>query len=380
MHRCEFPLLIIAPNVGVRSETFVRRHMHDLLPAKTAVISAVSGRQHEQVWSFNGPLFDLNDGDNRVIRRGCRAVLRSVGLSNAYQQRQVARFIRKHGVRVAMVEYLDVGVPWLPLLRSLNIPVFGHAHGADVSALLREERWRAAYLEYRHCAGVITVSHHSRDRLKQLGLPQDNIHVIPCGVDVPSLPDRPGSSPVIRCLAVGRMVPKKAPILVLDAFRRALEVCGNLRLDYVGGGELMPAVKQYIQAFGLQNQVTLHGGQPWSFVEQRLKEADVFLQHSITCPDTGDEEGLPVGILEAMSHALPVVSTDHAGISEAVQHGVTGRLVAPGDTQAMARQIVELDRDAELRRTLGEAARRRVIAQFSWEQESRALRSLLGLE
>ena len=59
-----------------------------------------------------------------------------------------------------------------------------------------------------------------------------------------------------------------------------------------------------------------------------MKKAHIFLQHSVTCPITGDEEGVPVAILEAMASGLPVVSTFHAGIPEAVVDGKTGFLVS----------------------------------------------------
>ncbi len=56
---------------------------------------------------------------------------------------------------------------------------------------------------------------------------------------------------IVRCVAVGRMTAKKAPILTLDGFRRAAEVCPELRLDYVGTGQLLTAAQQFVRAFNL---------------------------------------------------------------------------------------------------------------------------------
>ena len=80
-----------------------------------------------------------------------------------------------------------------------------------------------------------------------------------------------------------------------------------------------------------------------------MNGADVFVQHSITDSHTGDQEGLPVAVLEAMASGLPVVATRHAGIPEAVVEGETGYLVEEGDIGAMAGHIARLAEDHTLR-------------------------------
>ncbi|HEY8510006.1 MAG TPA: glycosyltransferase, partial [Steroidobacteraceae bacterium] len=106
--------------------------------------------------------------------------------------------------------------------------------------------------------------------------------------------------------------------------------------------------------------------------------ADLFLQHSVVDPVTGDEEGLPVAILEASASALPVVSTVHAGIPEAVDDGVSGFLVKEGDVQGMADAIVALASDGQRRIEMGLAGWRRVREQFSTAREREAFNELLN--
>jgi glycosyltransferase involved in cell wall biosynthesis len=100
-------------------------------------------------------------------------------------------------------------------------------------------------------------------------------------------------------------------------------------------------------------------------VQQYLGETDIFIQHSRVDPATGDEERLPVAILEAMAHSLPVVSTHHAGIPGAVVDGVTGYLVPEGDSVGMAERIVELARNSKRRVQMGEAGWMRAKESFS---------------
>src|SRR5262249_1315641 len=109
------------------------------------------------------------------------------------------------------------------------------------------------------------------------------------------------------------------------------------------------------------------------------QESDLFLQHAMTDPFTGDQEGLPVAILEAMASGLPVVSTDHAGIPEAVVDGTSGYIVSEGDTRAMAERILALAGDPDLRARMGLAGWQRVRDFYSWEKERRDLLDIFGL-
>src|SRR4030095_4324938 len=149
------------------------------------------------------------------------------------------------------------------------------------------------------------------------------------------------------------------------------------RLDYVGPGPLLPAAGQFVHAFGLGERVCLHGGLSSDRVASLMREADIFLQHSITDPTTGDEEGMPVAMREAMAAALPVVATRHAGVPEAVREGQTAVLVDEGATEAMGEAITELADDPVRRRAMGVAGWERAFANFTWAREQRELLTLL---
>jgi len=375
-------LAVFAPFVGARSETFVRRHVCDLLPERTVVVTDDATGYYSGHWTATGPILALNHlpplrTPQRVFRALARRITPRSGPSDI--ELSVTRFLRTHRVGVALGEFLSWSQTWLSVARKLDIPFFGHAHGFDVSADLRSPKWRQAYLAYNDSGGIITMSEVSRLRLVELGIRPDKIHVVPYGVDVPAEPlERPGGD-TVSVLAVGRMTPKKAPIFVLDAFRRASATCPELRLDYVGEGELLSSARHFVHTFQMQDRVTLHGGQPSDAVAALMRRADLFIQHSVTDPETGDEEGLPVAILEAMASSLPVVATRHAGIPEAVEEGVTGLLVNEGDTSQMADSLVSLARDARLRRSMGLAGWRVARDRFTWHAERAALHEILGL-
>ncbi len=376
------PLAIFAPFIGSRTDTFIRRHMQDLLPGQTAVMADWSEQPAGGHWRVEGPQLTIGGmGHGSLIQQVMEATRRRlrIRVEDNFVRRSVKRFLTDQGVRVIMGEWLSWSLPWLEVAQSLGIPFFSHAHGFDVSANLREPKWRTEYMKFNQSSGIITMSEISKARLVELGLNEHKIHVIPYGIDVPLQSVVRPRLDTVRCIAVSRMASKKGPILTLDAFRRAVEVCPYLRLDYVGEGELLSAVQQFVRAFKMEDRVTLHGAQPSDVIFELMRNADIFVQHSMIDLATGDEEGLPVAILEAMAQGLPVVSTRHAGIPEAVIEDKTGYLVGEGDSRGMAEHLVTLAQDPNLRQRMGEAGWQRARECFSWEKERNHLRQVLGL-
>lgn len=353
-------LAVLVPVLGAASETFVRRHVEQLQPGATVVIARRPAAG--ATWSTDAPTLWLDE------------LLDDWG--GEREQEAVADFLRTHQVRVVLAEYLDIWLPFLQVLARQGVRLVAHAHGYDVSSRLREPYWREAYLGYRdHQVPVVTMSQVSRRRLLDLGLDPERVHVVPYGVDLPDAVERPDRDRV-HVLLLGRLVGKKDPLATLEACRRAVVAGAPLRITVVGDGPLREAVE--VAARGLD--VELRGALPHDEVLSALAQADVLCQHSVVDPRTGDEEGLPVAVLEAMAHGLPVVSTRHAGIPEAVEHGVSGLLCAEGDVATMAAHLVGLAGDPDLRRRMGAAGRRTVLERFSWNAERTGLLTVLQLQ
>ncbi|MGH7400204.1 MAG: glycosyltransferase, partial [Candidatus Rokuibacteriota bacterium] len=152
--------------------------------------------------------------------------------------------------------------------------------------------------------------------------------------------------------------------LTLLAFSRVQAAFPEARLSMVGEGPLREPCVRLAAALGLHASVSFPGVYPHRAVVGAMLRARAFVQHSVRAFD-GDSEGTPVGILEAAASGLPVVSTRHAGIKEAVIHEHTGILVDEGDWQAMAAGMLRLAQDAALAGRMGSAGRNHVAANYS---------------
>jgi len=348
--------------------SFVNRHVDDLLPGRTvAVAQYCEIAPNGGFWKTTCPVFFL---DRWAL--GLRVRLtRRLGVSAArLRDTAVERFLRRHRVGVVLGEYLDYFVDFVPLLDRMGLPYIVQGHGIDVSASLRKPGMPERYLRYKSARAILTRSEFHRQRLIKLGLPASKIYVNAGGVDVPAQQPQRTPDAYKRFLAIGVMVPKKGPIYLLEAFRLAAAQDRDITLDYVGSGPLFPAVRQFVDACGLTGRVHLHGVVSEESKQRLLRECGVFVQHSLTNPETGDEEGLPAAIQEAMAHGMAVVSTRHAGIPEAVEHGVTGWLVEEGDTEKMAMAFLQVASSAA---DLGNAGYQEAVSKHAWHCEKSRL-------
>jgi colanic acid/amylovoran biosynthesis glycosyltransferase len=363
-------LAIFANDLGA---SFIDCHLRDILPGHTVAIGRYGSLPIASLWPVECPTFFLNEWEARLdVRLAIRLGISKKGLLNA----ALARFLKKHKVDVVLGEYLDEFLPFVGLIEQLGLPYVVQGHGIDVSSWLRLPGSADRLAAYNSARAVLTRSELHRQRLVEMGLPAARVHVNPGGVAVSDSPPIRSPESCNRFLAIGRMVPKKGPIYLLEAFRRAAAQNPLISLDYVGMGALAPAVAQMVSACGLSKRVRIYPMVTESEKAELLCNCGIFIQHSITDPDTGDEEGLPAAIQEAMAAGMAVVSTRHAGIPDAVEHGISGLLVGEGDVAGMAQAMLDAIPRAH---SLGKAAHHRAQSEYTWSGERERLRKWLGL-
>ena len=298
-----------------------------------------------------------------------------------------ARF-RRHLERldpdVVHAQFGPMGVLVAPVTEALDIPLVVTFHGYDISVLPQNEKTRRRYRILFQKADVLTgVSNHNCSKLEDLGAPQEKVHVLHNGTKIErfdySNPTARYNGELIELLHVGRLVEKKSPLDLLEAFRLSTERMGGrkpeMRLTIVGDGPLSDEVDKYLDQFEKTDRVNRLGGVPHERVQRLMKRSHIYTQHCKTASD-GDEEGQGVTFVEAQASGLPVVTTNHNGIPDVVVDGETGYLVPEGDTEAMADRIVHLAKHPELWEKMGRAGRRHVEEHFDLEKQVAELRSI----
>lgn len=358
-------LCVATPYEPVLSETFIRGHI-ERLPARVTLL-------------YGWPLAHEGRPVLSVPRRAGHKLMRTLRrdgvereLTDAY-----ATAFRRARADAVLAEYGPVGVLVKDACRRLGVPLVVHFHGYDASVREVLEEHRDSYPEmFRAASAVVAVSRAMQKRLIALGAPPEKVRYNPYGIDCGEFGGaEPESAPPVF-VAVGRFVEKKAPHLTLRAFAEVRRAHPSARLRMVGEGPLLESCRTLAAELGLGSAVEFLGAQTHGRVCEEMRAARCFVQHSVEAPN-GDCEGTPLGILEAGASGLPVVSTRHAGILDAVVEGETGLLVEEGDVGGMADGMARLAADAALAGRMGRAARNHIAENFSVEKSDRNLWAII---
>jgi glycosyltransferase involved in cell wall biosynthesis len=190
----------------------------------------------------------------------------------------------------------------------------------------------------------------------------------------PNGPALNGSLPYI--LSVGQLVPRKGHATLIQVCSRLRARGRSFRCRIIGEGPERATLERLIVDNHLQGCVELAGPMALDHVYAELRKADVFAMLAEIGP-SGNRDGLPTVVLEAMAAGLPVLSTNLVAIPEMVQDGVTGVLVPERDVDAASRALERLLESAELRREMGLAGLARVRQLFDLEHSADQLAALL---
>jgi len=272
----------------------------------------------------------------------------------------------ENNITLVHAHFGTVACEVLDLCRELNIKLVVTFHAFDVTAVpVRWPGYKAKLAElFRYLSSAIAISAFIARQVKDLGCDENKINVIYLGVPVEDLQfvDRRQRNGPIRFLHIGRITEKKGVPDLVRAFVRAFPAGSSAELVVIGSGEQYDEVDKLIGEVKAANRIILKQAVRPEDVKIELSQADVFVLNSRT-DSNQTTEGLPVTLLEAMATGLPVISTVHAGIPEAVTVQ-TGFLIPERDTQGLTTVLGRmLDRQKNFE--MGKSGRQLIEQKFS---------------
>ena len=266
--------------------------------------------------------------------------------------------------------------PWIshvgsyPLFFDWGATVFVSCRGAQINVLphsLQRRNYNELLREiFQKVAAVHCVSEAIQEEGKKYGLEQQKSWIIRPAVD-PSLL-KPSeevvnqNKSVIRVIATGSLIWRKGYEYALLAIKELVQKGHDIQYLIIGDGDERQRILYTISDLGLEKYVQLYGKCPPNEVCQLLQCSDIFLLSSLS-------EGISNAVLEAMACGLPIVTTDCGGMKEAVTDGVEGFVVPVRDPLRMAHAIQTLVGNKALRSKMGNAARQRVLQQFTLQEQ-----------
>ncbi len=226
------------------------------------------------------------------------------------------------------------------------------------------------YLGQRTCQIVSIADYISKYLIKKAGIERSKISLIYNGTDLRQFPAEINVSQKRISLGlnenhfvvgiVARLVHKKGHGILLEAFKLAKDKLPVAKLVIIGDGELMAELEKQSQILGIRYDVLFLGQR--KDIPELLRIMNVFVLSSHK-----KAEGLPVCLLEAMASHVPVIATDSGGSKEIVLNGITGILIEPDNTNALAEAILKVSSEKELVQKMASTGTKRVHDIFSLE-------------
>jgi glycosyltransferase involved in cell wall biosynthesis len=203
----------------------------------------------------------------------------------------------------------------------------------------------------------------------------EKLHVVHCGVDPRGIRLRTkhaaGEGDAFRVLTVSKLSRRKGTALLLEAIRSLNDAGVRAELTVIGDGPERVGLEENAARLGIIDRVRFLGAVGQDRINRHYEETDAFAMASFA-------EGVPVVLMEAMAHGLPVVAPAIMGVAELVEDGESGLLVRPARVDCLTDALARLAADAQLRTRLGAAGRRKVEAEFDIRESAARLRDLFA--
>lgn len=218
---------------------------------------------------------------------------------------------------------------------------------------------------------IVTISEYNKDYIQEQFAPDTPIDIVRAGIRPGKFAPTEGTEPN-RILTISRFVEKKGLPYALEAVNIATEEIPELEYHIIGSGDLKLDLVQKVEQLGIDENVVFLDNVSDQRLVTELDEARCFLLPCVIA-ESGDRDGIPVALMEAMAMKTPPVSTTVSGIPELIDHEQNGLLTEPRNPEATSKAIVSLLKDGSDWTAYAERAREKVVDDFNIEEEAKKL-------
>ncbi len=378
---------IAAPNTPVAAQyvvTFLKPEMLHIYRQITALrafrpVVFCQKREHAEKFPYD-EIVVLPKPRTHQLRRFVQKQLldRPITIYDSEAQRILAA-LEQTDAKLLHIYFGHIGVHLLPLLEICPLPVVVSFHGADAQIDLHKPAHLARTRRMLGRATLLLVRSESlRARLVSLGAPHEKIRLHRTGIPLDEIRFTQRTAPADgawQCVQACRLIAKKGLATSLRAFAEFAREFPRATFTIAGEGPQLSELQALVESLGLTGRVTFPGFLTQDALRALYAGSHLFVHPSELGSD-GNQEGVPNAMLEAMATGLPVVSTHHGGIPEAVEHGLSGLLTPERDAPALAESLFTLARNASAYAAMSTAAATRVSATFALGAQTRALEAI----
>lgn len=279
--------------------------------------------------------------------------------------------LRRRNFSLIHAHFGTSGVRALPYALRHRLPLITSFHGKDFAILfggLSGLPWHWHYRAYgkrllERCTLLLAASGALRNALVKEGCREEKIELFQLGIDLTKFSRKRKLEKRLHVVMVGRLVEKKGFKYALRAIGELGALRSQIRVTVIGSGPRNRELQRLTSQLGLTNIVTFLGALQHASVAEVISDADIIMAPSVTTR-LGDQDSGIIAVKEAAASAVPCIGTLHGGLPEIVEHGRTGFLVNERDVAGLCRHLRELLASRDLRDAMGEAARRKMLAEY----------------
>ncbi|NNE90527.1 MAG: glycosyltransferase [Verrucomicrobiales bacterium] len=318
-------------------------------------------RQNEEQFPFPDVELHRNVRSNFLRRFWLKYIRREPPIVYRGEYGVLAKILdRKRKCDLLHIYFGHTGVHLLPFIQRWGNPTVVSFHGMDVQTRENQPGYVDRLRELLQSATLVMARSDSLlERLRELGCPEEKIRMNRTSIPTEDFPfiqrEAPADGTAWHLVQACRLIEKKGLDNTLNVFSRFLEDCPTAKLTIAGSGPLEDTVRAQAEQLGISDKVELAGFLRSAELKALYNSAHVFIHPSRMTGDQ-NQEGVPNSMLEAMSTGLPVVSTKHGGIPEAVIDGKTGLLCAENDEDALLNNLRAILNRQEVWRQMSEDA------------------------
>jgi colanic acid/amylovoran biosynthesis glycosyltransferase len=291
----------------------------------------------------------------------------------------VAEILARENAQLVHIFFGHIAVHLLPLIGMWPKPSVVSFHGADVLVDMDKPAYRDATKQMLDAVTRVFVRSASLQRaVVELGCEENKIDIVRTGIPLSEFPFHERSLPENgewKFLQASRLVQKKGLATTLHAFTNFLGQYPRATLTIAGEGPMREEIQKLTRKLKIDSCVAV----PGFLAPEKLRElyyaSHIFLHPSETGSD-GNQEGIPNSMLEAMATGLPVFATEHGGIPEAIENGVSGILVPVCDNEALSRALLDSVQDRHLLARLAKNGADAVAQKFDQQIQIRRLEGI----
>jgi colanic acid/amylovoran biosynthesis glycosyltransferase len=370
------PISIYVKNFLPGSETFIYRQLKGIMPEYSPIIICKQ-RKNSDIFPFE-PIFCREDILEKTVYQARRFLIGYNDKATKQNYKFCENALTEHKAKLIHSHFGPNGITILPLAKKLDIPLIVTFHGYDIALARSGQKKYKKQLRslFEYAGRIITVSRKMKEEIISMGTPGDKVtaHYIGVSPETFRIKNYIKANNRIKFINVSRFAPKKGIEFTLKAFKIAKDRGLNAEINFIGSGPLLNKMKKLTDDLGINDDIKFTGSLNSDKIPELMRNADVFLLHSITAGN--DAEGLPTVVVEAMSSGLPVISTYHQGIPEAVIDGKSGYLIEERNVEKYAEKMLMISKDNLLRQEMGLFNRKRVETEFNSDIQNNELKKI----